>query len=36
LVKFTGISDPDGIKRLVDALKKDLRDVEVKVLNQSR
>ena len=25
LVKFTGISDPDGIKRLVDALKKDFR-----------
>jgi len=32
LVKFTGISDPDGIKRLVEVLKKDLKDVEVKAL----
>jgi len=36
LVKFTSISDPDGIKRLIEVLKKDLKDVEVKALDQSR
>jgi len=36
LEKFTDITDPDGIKRLIEVLKKELKDVEVKALNQSR
>ncbi len=33
LVKFTKISDPDGVKKLVEVLKRNLRDVEVRPLS---
>ena len=36
LLEFTGVSDPDGIKRLVEVLKKGLKDVEVRALTLGR